>query len=299
MTKNRKCLWIIETLLQTGELSLREMNERWERSSLYDGHRLQERTFSRYKNDIADEYKIEIGYSPSVNKYFIVNRDEIRNNALYRYLLSAYHVAELNTMTIQHRDRMMMEPTPTGAEHLDTILDAIDKQRTLFFDYKSYYTTELQKWELVPAFLRIFEGRWYLIAEYKDKTKVKTFALERISNLSIGETQAAPSPELLPEKYYAGCYGIIREEEKQPKIIRLKADCQQRCYLRAQPLHESQKEVDTKEDYSIFTYYLRPSFDFFQKIMWMREKVEILAPQEVRDEMSDIVRRLAATYLTE
>lgn len=45
MTKNGKCLWIVETLLQAGALSLRELNERWERSALYDGHRIQERTF--------------------------------------------------------------------------------------------------------------------------------------------------------------------------------------------------------------------------------------------------------------
>ena len=89
MTKNGKCLWIVDILLQAGELSLRELNDRWERSSLYDGKSLHERTFARYKEHIAAEYNIDIGYSPAINKYFIENRDEVRSNALYRYLLSA------------------------------------------------------------------------------------------------------------------------------------------------------------------------------------------------------------------
>ena len=114
MTKNGKCLWIVETLLQAGALSLRELNERWERSALYDNRRIQERTFSRYKEHIANEYAIDIDYSPSTNTYDIVNREEIRDNALYRYLFAAYHIADLNTQTLRHRDRVMMEPIPTG-----------------------------------------------------------------------------------------------------------------------------------------------------------------------------------------
>lgn len=58
MTKNGKCLWIIDTLLHAGELSLKELNAKWERSSLRDNDdmtRLHERTFARYKDFIAGE----------------------------------------------------------------------------------------------------------------------------------------------------------------------------------------------------------------------------------------------------
>ena len=181
--------------------------------ALYDNRRIQERTFSRYKEHIANEYAIEIDYSPSTNTYDIVNREAIRDNALYRYLFAAYHIADLNTQTLRHRDRVMMEPVPTGAEHLATILDAIDRKRTVRFNYTSYYSPELQDWELVPAFLRVFEGRWYLIAEYLNRQRVKTFALERISRLQIGETQAEPSPELLPEEYYRMLWNHPRSGE--------------------------------------------------------------------------------------
>lgn len=294
--KNGKCLWIVETLMQVGALSLRELNERWERSALYDSRRIQERTFSRYKEHIANEYAIDIDYSPSSNKYDIVNREEIRSNALYRYMFAAYHIADINTLTLRHRDRVMMEHVPTGAEHLSVILEAIDRKRTVVFNYTSYYSPKLQDWELAPAFLRIFEGRWHLIAEYMNRQRVKAFALERISQLRIGETQTVSSSGLVPEEYYVGCYGVIREEEKRPRLIRLWADIQQRCYLRAQPLHESQEEIETEEDHSIFTYFLRPSFDFYQRILWMREKVELLGPDEVRREMASIVCCLAEKY---
>lgn len=295
MTKNGKCLWIIDTLLQAEKLSLRELNDRWERSSLYDGNPLHERTFARYKEHIASEYNIDIGYSPAINKYYIENSEEIRTNALYRYLLSAYRVAGLNTQALHHKDKLMLEPVPTGTEHLSMLLQAIDEGRTVLFDYTSYYEDRLQDWELIPGFLRIFEGRWYLIAEYMDRSKAKTFALERMSNLRIGAARLRPSPETAPETYYSGCYGIIREMRK-PCLIKLRADKQQRCYLRAQPLHESQKEVESADEYSVFEYYLRPSFDFYQKVLWMREKVELLGPEAVREEFAAVVRRIAEIY---
>ena len=103
MTKNGKCLWIIDKLLRSDGLSLRDLNNEWEASSLYDGTLLHERTFGRYKEFISSEYAIDIEYSHSTKKYFIANADEVRHNTLYNYLLSAYRVASLNTHIMQSR----------------------------------------------------------------------------------------------------------------------------------------------------------------------------------------------------
>lgn len=296
MTKNGKCLWIIDTLLQmNGGLSLRELNDRWERSSLYDGKSLHERTFARYKDFIADEYNIDITYSVATNKYIIENAADIRSNALYRYLMSAYRVAGLNTQVLHHRERLMLESVPTGTEHLEMLLQAIDEGRTVVFNYESYYSDKLQDWELIPCFLRIFEGRWYLVAEYIGRERVKTYALERITNLRIGYKNLTASPKITPDKFYVGCYGIIRKEI-QAEMILLRADKEQRRYLLAQPLHESQKEVESGDDYSVFEYCLRPSFDLFQKILWMRDKVEIIGPASVRAKFAELVSSIAGKY---
>ena len=300
MTKYGKCLWIIDTLLHAGELSLKELNEKWERSSLRDAEdttRLHERTFARYKDFIASEYGIDIDYIPSTRKYHIANTDEIKSNALYRYLLAAYRVSDLNSHMIRRRAQMMFEPTPTGVEHLESLLTAIDRGCTIQFDYQSYYQTELiSNWEVIPCFLRIFEGRWYLIAELTDRSDTRRLALERMSSLRITEHKIIPSPGITPQEFFDGCYGIIRESHLKPELIYLKADKQQRNYLRAQPLHESQEEIEIKTEHSIFTYFVRPSFDFFQRILWMRDKVEIIAPSHIRSEITQIVKRLAQIY---
>ena len=247
MTKYGKCLWIIDTLLHAGKLSLKELNEKWERSSLRDTEdttRLHERTFARYKDFIASEYGIDIEYIPSTRKYYIANTDDVRSNALYRYLLAAYRVSDLNSQMIRPRTHMMFEPTPTGVEHLETMLTAIDRGCTVQFDYQSYYQTDLiHDWEVIPCFLRIFEGRWYLIAELTDRSDTRRLALERMSSLRVTGHKLTPSPGITPKEFFDGCYGIIRESHLKPELISLKADQQQRNYLRAQPLHESQVDA--------------------------------------------------------
>lgn len=297
MTKNGKCLWIIDKLLRSDGLSLRDLNNEWEASSLYDGTLLHERTFGRYKEFISSEYAIDIEYSHSTKKYFIANADEVRHNTLYNYLLSAYRVASLNTHIIRHKEQMMFEPIPTGVEYLETLLKAIEDGRTVQFDYRSFYRDEpTRDWEVIPCFLRIFEGRWYLIAELTNRSDTRRLALERISALRITEHCLTPSPYITSKDFFDGCYGIIRESHLNPQLIYLKADAQQRNYLRAQPLHESQEEVETAENYSIFTYHVRPSFDFYQRVLWMREKVCIIAPDNVRDELAVIIQKMAEMY---
>jgi hypothetical protein len=52
MSKLKKCLYIINLLERKGALSLSQINEYYQYSSLYDGNELQARTFARYKDYI-------------------------------------------------------------------------------------------------------------------------------------------------------------------------------------------------------------------------------------------------------
>ena len=53
MGKLEKCLYIVELLSRGKALSLKEINEHWEYSSLYDGEIIP-KTFGRYKDYISN-----------------------------------------------------------------------------------------------------------------------------------------------------------------------------------------------------------------------------------------------------
>lgn len=141
----------------------------------------------------------------------------------------------------------------------------------------------------------MFEHRWYLICEYVDRTKTRVLALERMQNLRIGKQELIPSSQITPQTYYHDCFGIIRDD-KQPEYILLKVYNKQVDYVRSVPIHQSQTEIETGDNYAIFQYYLRPSFDFIQHLLWHRENIEVIQPNSLREEIKSILKQILDRY---
>ena len=297
MQKWERCLWIMNEFNEYGDFSLKELNARFKRYSLnYDGEEISERTFNRDREFIASSFQIDIEYDARIRKYSLRNKEVIEENPIYRYLLSSLHINNLSAMAIKHKDKIMLQNPPTGVELLHTVLNAIDQGRTLCFDYVSYYAKDRTlHFELIPAFVRLFEQRWYLIGEFTDRSQTRVLALERMHNLVIGKKQLSASPNITPQEFYDGCFGVIRDD-KQAQTIKLKVYDKQVDYIRSLPLHASQQEIETGKDYAIFQYYFRPSFDFVQEILWHLDKVEVIEPKILREEVISLLRQMLERY---
>ncbi len=296
MNKYERCLWIVSTLNEYGKASLRELNERWVHSSLnYEGEEILPRTFARDKEFIADTFQLDIEFDKSEKKYELVNAEDLKASSLYKYLLGSFHVNTLAGMTVKHRNKVMIQDVNTGVEYLSVILDAIERKRTISFDYTSYYAKDTPKhYEVIPCFVRLFEHRWYVICEYPDHTQTRVLALERMANLQVGNKKAIPSPQINPTDFYNGCFGVIRDDKK-PTVVLLKVYGKQVDYVRSLPIHPSQEEVETGDGYAVFSYYLRPSFDFVQHLLWQKQ-VEVLKPLSLREEMKQELESMLARY---
>lgn len=294
MGKLEKCLYIVELLSRGKSLSLKEINEHWEYSSLYDGEIIP-KTFGRYKEYISNVFAIDIEYDSSLKKYYIANSNDIKNNSIYKYLLSAFHVQGLTELAVKHKDKVLFEDAPSGVEYLHSILEALDNNFILEFDYHSFNKKTITHQKLIPCFLKTWEQRWYLIAEPLSRKTPAVYALERISNIRILQEKQHPSPFINPRTYFEGCYGITHVDG-EPLLIKLKVYGSQVDYVKVQPIHESQEEIEIGEGWSIFQYYLKPSYNFYQNLLWHREKVEVLEPFSVRKEIFKIISQMFNIY---
>lgn len=294
MGKLEKCLYIVELLSRGKPLSLKEINEHWQYSSLYDDEIIA-KTFGRYKEYISDVFAIDIEYDMRAKKYYIANFDYIKNNSLYKYLLSAFHVQGLMELAMKHREQLVLEAASSGVEYLHTILEAIDRKVSIEFDYHSFNRQTVTHHECIPCFLKTWEQRWYLVAEPLNRKNPTVYALERISNLRLTEQSVSPSPHINAQSYFEGCYGV-NHEDCAPVLITLKVYGSQVDYVKARPIHASQEEVEQGDGWSVFSYWLRPSYNFYQALLWHREKVEVLGPEEVRGEIKRIVGEIVGLY---
>ena len=278
-------------------MSLKEINEHYQYSSLYDGEIIP-RTFARYKDYIAETFPCYIDYNQSTNQYFLKRYHQYgQDESLYNYLLSAYHIEGMSELAVKHRDKVKLLDAPTGVENVQIILEAIDKQKGIECVYYSFDRATKKQQLLIPYFLKTWEQRWYLAAEPDNHHHgISIFALERMDNIRLTEKKMLPSNDVTADEYWEGSFGVNHSDNQVPEQIVIKAYGAQAEYIRALPIHESQKELERTDEYTIFEYHIVPCFNLFQQLLWHREKLEIIEPIKMREEMKKIVQNIISLY---
>lgn len=295
MSKLNKCLYLINLLQRRGPMSLEEINEHYSYSSLYDGD-LTPRTFARYKDFILETFPCEIQYDASLRKYKLIQDDT--DEPLYEYLLSAYHIEGMTELAIKHQDKIFLMKAPTGVEKVQIILEAIDQKKGLECDYRAYNKKTDKHLTIIPYFLKTWEQRWYLVAEPLNPHHGQSvFALERLDNLSLTNETMHPSSDITVHEYFKDSFGINHSDDGKAETIRIKVYGTQVEYVRALPIHESQVEVETSDEWSIFEYRIIPCYNFYQQLLWHREKIEVISPESIRAEMKKIIAEIQDNYL--
>ena len=109
-------------------MSLKEINDHYQYSSLYDGEIIPP-TFARYKDYIAETFPCYIDYNQSTNQYFLKRYHQYgQDDSLYNYLLSVWaHFARSNTQQLLK--------TPAKSSLLHKIGCGSEKQLNKFIDF--------------------------------------------------------------------------------------------------------------------------------------------------------------------
>lgn len=300
MTKEliRKYIWLIDTVNQAGStgITFKDIRSKWERNDLLSGGiQYPKRSFHNHVTAIRELFGIEITCNKNTNSYYIANSRELKDSSGFKgWLLDALSLNNQLEESSQLKDRILLEENPSGRELLPTILEAMRDNKMLTFSYKPYWVEDdhiSNLYHVEPYALKVFKRRWYLLGKYGD-SPLKVYALDRILDIDIEFESFTLPADFDAESFFSSCFGIIVSDE-DPQTIKLKVDAFQSNYLRSLPLHPSQKETERTEEYSVFTYFLRPTFDFVQELLTLRETAEVLAPKELRAEMARIGKNIA------
>ena len=310
----RRHIWILSKLYENPKgLTYKEFAYEWGRTELNSLKTpLPKRTFADCLRAIEEAFDIQIS-SDARNgyKYRIVNREWLEKDNVKDWLLSAFAVNGLLQDSKGLRDRVMFEEIPSGNEYLLKILGAMKKDNVIRISYQDFYDTAPHEIDLEPYCVRVFRQRWYVIgvmrnipdweeaSEMTNQGNIRRYALDRIKYLEVTDETFKMPVHFSAESYFANAFGIIVEPEKyKVERIRLKVTDinHRRQYIRSLPLHDSQREVERYDDYSIFELQVMPAYDFIQQILAMSNEVEVLSPENVREEIARWVKEIAKLY---
>lgn len=288
MAKNlfNKYIWLIDTIYQAKGITFKEINERWLKSSIGEGTDLPIKTFHNYRKAVEDMFDINIVCDKHTNyKYYIENSDDIKKDGIRTWLLNTFTVNNLINEAHNLKHRIMFEEIPSGQKFLTPLIESMRDSRTIILRYKSFWQQDEFSVEVEPYLVKIFRQRWYLLARNTNKGVLRIYALDRILELWQTEKTFLYPENFCPEDYFYNSFGIISQDNCPPEYIELKVYGTQVKFFRTLPLHHSQKEIKNTDEYSIFSYYLSPTYDFIQELLSHGYNVEVLSPQHVRDEI--------------
>ena len=299
MAKNyfKSYIWLLETLQSRGPQTLKEIKDLWMRSAINEeGKELATRTFANHIASIADIFGIDIVCDRKTNRYYIENIDDVGGKSIREWMLDALCLNSLLNESATLRDRVIFENVPSNRRFLADIIQAIRDNYKLEIRYKSYRKTEEETFIIEPYFLKEFKRRWYLYGYKGDADGPHMMALDRMIDVDIIPEEFTMPEEFLAEDYFRGIYGARVYPNMKREMVKLKVYGTQVQYFRSLPLHSSQKEVEKNDKYSVFTYFLTSDYDFKQDVLSFGDKVEVLEPKELREEMKEIVEKLMNNY---
>lgn len=296
----RKYVWLIDTIYRAKKISFKEINERWRRDvDMSRGEDLSVRTFKRWLNNIGDIFGLYVENERCGDyRYSIENIEDITDGGLQSWLFNTFAVSNALTGCMGIKDRIQLEYVPSGELYLQPIIDAMKENRVINITYKSYWEDCQNNYDVQPLCLKLFRQRWYVIVHGNDEEDAYTWicALDRILSLQKTDKTFTMPKDWDVQAYFDGFIGVIRDEDYDKEIVKIKMNAKQANYLRDLKIHRSQQEAERNDEYSIFTYCLRPTFDFQQELLWNADKVEVLEPQWLRDEMADIIQKMLDLY---
>ena len=297
-----KYVWVIETIYRRRKISFKELNERWLRDTdISRGGEIPKRTFDNWRYAIWDMFGINIvNENRGEYRYYIENEEDISKNGLRSWLYNTFCVSNALANSQSIKDRILLEYVPSGQDYLQPIIDAMKENRVLNITYHSYWKDEENTFDVQPFCVKLFRQRWYMVARstytYYYNKGPRIYSLDRIhALLTTDETFELPK-DWSAKDYFDDCFGIIADQSVEPQTIKIKVSAGQANYIRDLMLHESQEEIERNEEYSVFKYHLRPSYDFIQEILWNGENMGVLEPLWFRKEMAGKIKRMYDKY---
>ncbi len=274
-------VWLVDTINRYGRITLKELGNAWLRSDISEGKPLARRTFFHYRDGVEEMFDINIQCDKATFEYYIDDSGSESNARLRSWLVDSVSMSGMLSNAHDISGRIMLENVPSAREHLPVIIDAMKQNHRIGFSYKSYTRSRpTDGIVLEPYFVKIFKQLWYVIGLNVKQGQVKTYALDRMSSLNLLQESFTMPEDINPSEFFKDCFGIITNRNSAKRIV-LRAEPTQAKYLRALPLHSSQQE-EVHDDYSLFSYTMRITYDLKEEIMSHGASIEVVEPIELK-----------------
>lgn len=302
MAKNYfdRYVWLLNVINDYGPISFKEISRRWAGSQVntYGESYLPERTFHNHRVAILETFGIEIKCDRSQG-YYIANRSELQGDGVREWLISSLSLNNLLNECRDMRDCILFEKIPSSQKWLTTIVSAMRDRKAIMITYQSFWKDKSFTFPAYPYCLKLFKQRWYMLAASDGADDLRIYSLdERMTNVEVTDENYEIPSDFDAEEFFSNYFGVIIGTDWEPQEVKIKVAKDQVKYFDTLPLHVSQQKVEEEsdEEFTIYRYYLAPTHDFKKEIMSWGADVEVISPEDFRQEIKDEINAMQEYY---
>lgn len=265
------------------------------------------RTLERDFLSLETNFHIKIAYNRSKNGYYLLEEDREQiasflnfSGRVYLADLFKKRFKDFETLTeiVKIEDHSSFD----GLEWIEKIYLAINQKRKLSFVHHNYMRDSLKKYCIAPFELREYQGRWYVVGVAEEEGNYKSypqnFGLDRIKQLKLDTSHSIKKESYTTYfKRYRDIIGLNYDEMEEVVHIQLAVQAEQYKYLESLPLHHSQVKEKVLADGRVqIGLRLIPNFELKMQLLKLGERVEIISPKFLRDEIKTTLEKALNQY---
>lgn len=240
------------------------------------------RTLQRDIKEIRDIFGIDIEYSNAQKGYFI----SYNENMNFQRMVEALDIFNSLKLAQDVSPFVYIEKRrPQGTDNLYGLLHAIKNRLVVGFVYQKFWEDEMSHRKVEPYALKEFRNRWYLMAKDSKDSKIKSFALDRLSALEITSQHYEYPQNYDVEQTYRYSFGIIGPNNNEPQNIVLSFTPFQGKYIKTLPLHHTQQVLVDDEDEVRIQLKLCISHDLLMELLSFGNDMKVLEPAVLVDQV--------------
>ena len=282
-----------------------------------NGFEISNRTLQRDFEYIRYEFGVEIKYDRKHRGYYIDESSSVDLDLFFRFL-SLAKTAELVRESLSNPKKItgyvLLDRNADfkGAGYIKPLLRAIKEHRKVKFFHYNYHAGKYRRYTLKPYLLREYQNRWYVVGKIAGMHTYWHFGLDRMQDLEVLPQTFEPDPDFRPAEIYDRIIGVSYHSDRKPEKVVLEFTQNQGEYIKTLPLHPSQviledykstnpsfddgKTLKDEKDNLYVALYVIPNYELQQAILQHGEKVKVLEPQWLAEEIKIRLRKALGRY---
>ncbi len=175
------------------------------------------------------------------------------------------------------------------------LIEATLRKRRCIVEYRTPSRSEPKTYDFDPYRLLFVGGGLYVVGRVPKHAGTATLAVDRLLSVVLSKTEFQVDPTFDPKKCREDAFGVSWQD---PADIVLRFRVDQTPYVRERLWHPSQELTDLPDGGVQLTFRAGGPFEIRRWILGWGDAVEVISPDELRNEMKLILSSALSLYWT-